>query len=136
MAHLASLLMMHVEHVSVRHTRESISKCAEFAFSCSHFIAAHPRIQPILDEGRPLDTELWHPIASPHYHLPSELSSAVETLESLEVEEPKLLNEDNKWLLGEIYKLRDACNFAIERDLAMVVILSNTLSRPPRRRQK
>lgn len=123
---------MPIEEVSKRHTRDSISESSVKSFGCSHFIAAHPRIKPILDEGTPLDTELWHPIASPHYHLPTVLPRAVETLESLEADEPALRNDQNAWILQEIYKLRDACAYAIEHDLALVVFLSNTLSKPPR----
>lgn len=134
MAHFASLLMMPIEAVVKQHTRDSILECALQTFGCSHFIAAHPRIKPILDEGTPIDTDLWHPIASPHYHLPTDLSSAVETLESLEADEPELRNDQNVWILQEIYKLRDACRYAIAHDLALVVFLSNTLSKHPQKK--
>ena len=99
------------------------------SFGCSHFIAAHPRINPILNEGTPLDTEMWHPIARPHYHLPADLPAAVAILEDVEATEPVI--QKDEWTLAEIHKLRDACDYAIAHGLAMVVFLSNTLSKPP-----
>lgn len=72
--------MMPADKVLQRHTRESISEAATQSFGCSHFIAAHPRINPILNSGTPLDTEMWHPIANPYYHLPVDLPAAIATL--------------------------------------------------------
>lgn len=129
MAHFATLLMMPIGEVAKRHTRESISEAATMSFGCSHFIAAHPRINPILNEGTPLDTEMWHPIARPHYHLPADLPAAVAILEDVEATEPDI--QKDEWILAEIHKLRDACEYAIAHGLAMVVVLSNTLSKPP-----
>ena len=131
MAHFVSLLMMPIGEVSKRHTRDSILASVVQSFGCSHFIAAHPRIRPILDEGKPIDAELWHPITSPHYHLPTNLSAAVNTLEDLENAEPDLRKDE--WTLTEIHKLREACAYGVEHQLAMVVLLSNTLAKPPRK---
>ena len=72
---------------------------------------------------------MWHPIARPHYHLPADLAAAVATLEDVEVTEPDIRKDE--WIISEIHKLRDACAFAIAHGLAMVVFLSNTLSKPP-----
>jgi hypothetical protein len=129
MAHLATLLMVPVGDVVKFHTRETISDAGVASFVCSHFIAAHPRIKAILDEGRPLSTERWHPIVKPHYHLPAELPAAVAVLEDVEATEPDIQRDE--WVLAEIHKLRDACQYGIAHGLAMVVILSNTLSRTP-----
>lgn len=127
MAHFATLLMIPVEEVSKRHTRQSISEAATRSFGCSHFIAAHPRISPILNGGTLLDTEMWHQISRPHYHLPAALPASVATLEDIEATEPDICNDE--WILAEIHKLREACSYAIAHRLAMVVILSNTLSK-------
>ena len=134
MAYFASLLMIPIEEVLKQHTRDTLSESVEHTFGCSHFIAAHPQIKTILNEGTPIDTDLWHPIASPHYHLPLTLPRSIKILESLERSEPELRNDENEWILKEIYKLRDACAYGIEHDLAMVVFLSNTLSKPPKTR--
>jgi hypothetical protein len=133
MAHFATLLMMPVDKVAQHHTRESISDATTQSFGCSHFIAAHPRINPILNAGTPLDTEMWHPIARPHYHLPAVLPAAIATLEDVEATEPDIRKDE--WVLAEIHKLRDACSYAVANGLAMVVFLSNTLSRPPIQRR-
>lgn len=129
MAHFATLLMMPVAEVAKLHTRETIAEAATASFGCSHFIAAHPRVSSILNEGTPLDTEMWHPIASPHYHLPVDLPAAVAILEDVEATEADIRKDE--WVLAEIHKLRDACCFAIAHGLAMVVFLSNTLSKAP-----
>lgn len=121
--------MIPVDKVAQRHTRESISEAATQSFGCSHFIADHPRIDPILNAGTPLDTEMWHPIARPHYHLPAALSVAIVTLEDVEATEAEI--REDEWILCEMHKLRDACSYAAANGLAMVVLLSNTLSRPP-----
>ncbi|MCW1884267.1 hypothetical protein OKA04_05955 [Luteolibacter flavescens] len=131
MAYLSSLLMIPVEEVMKHHTRESISACVTRSFACSHLIAAHPRIKPILDGGTPMNTELWHPIAKPHYHFPEDLPAAIVALDDLVATEPTLHEEE--WTLAEIHKLRDACRYAADHGLAMVVILSNTLSLPTMR---
>jgi hypothetical protein len=120
--------MVPVNEVSKRHTRESISEAATRTFGCSHFIAAHRRINPILNGGTPLDTEMWHPISRPHYHLPAALAASVGTLQDIEATEPEICNDE--WILAEIHKLRDACSYAIAHGLAIVVVLSNTLSKP------
>ena len=133
MAHFATLLMMPFDEVLKRHTRESISEAATRSFGCSHFIAAHPRINPILNAGTPLDTEMWHPIARPHYHLPAALPAAVATLEDIEASEPDVRKDE--WILAEIHKLRDACSYAVAHGLVMVVFLSNTLSMQPIKRR-
>jgi hypothetical protein len=129
MAYFATLLMVPIGDVVKFHTRETISDAGVASFMCSHFIAAHPRIRTILDEGRPLITEMWHPIVSPHYRLPAELPAAVAILEDVEATEPEV--QRDAWVLAEIHKLRDACQYGIAHGLAMVVILSNTLSRTP-----
>jgi hypothetical protein len=127
MAHLATLLMVPVEVVSQVHTRESLASCATHTSHCSHLIAAHPDIRPILDGGTPLQSEMWHPIAKPHYRLPTELPPLIETLR--QVESAEQIQKDD-WMLGEVHKLREACELAIRHGFALVVFLSNTLSRP------
>jgi hypothetical protein len=129
MAHFVTLLMVTVGDVVKFHTRETISDAGVATFGCSYFIAAHPRIKAILDEGTPLTTEMWHPIVRPHYHLPDELPAAVAILEFVEATEPAI--QGDAWVLAEMHKLRDACQYGIAHGLAMVVVLSNTLSRPP-----
>ena len=129
MAHLASLLMIPVEAVSRPHTRESLMSCAVRSSHCSHLIAGHPDIRPILDGGEPLQSEMWHPIARPHYRLPGDLPPLVEILRRIETSDEQITKD--AWGLAEIQRLRETCESAIEHGLALVVFLSNTLSRPP-----
>jgi len=128
MAYLATLLMVPVEAVSRVHIRESLASWVAHSSHCSHFIAAQPDIRPILDAGTPLESEMWHPIAKPHYRLPADLPPLVETLTRVEGSHEI---KGDPWTLGEVRKLREACEWAIQHGLALVVILSNTLSRPP-----
>src|SRR5215469_2991468 len=128
MAHGASLLMVPVNTVSGTHTPESLLSIVVQKSFCSHFIAAHPRIRPILDQGIPLNSEMWHPIAKPHYHLPGDLPPVVATLRELEEKDEQV--KSDAWILGEVRRLREACEYACEHGLALVVFLSNTLSRP------
>jgi inner membrane protein len=123
MAHLASLLLIPVDAVSKSHTRESLVSCAVQTSHCSHLIASHPDIRLILDKGIPLQSEMWHPIAKPHYHLPGELPSIVEKLRHVENSDEPFKNA--AWFRGEIQRLREACESAIEHGLALVVFLSN-----------
>src|SRR4051812_17907027 len=116
MAHLVSLLMVPVEAISRLHTRESLVSCAVRTSYCSHLIASHPDIRPILDGGTPLQSEMWHPIAKPHYRLPSHLTTIVETLRRIENSDEQV-NKDG-WCLAEIRRLREACESAMERGLA------------------
>jgi hypothetical protein len=128
MAHLATLLMIPVEEASKAHTRESLAACVVRSSYCSHFIAVHPDIKPILNEGTPLNSEMWHPIAKPHYRFPSDLPPMIEVLKRVET-----MHEIAKdaWTLAEIRRLREACETAVQSNLLLVVVLSNTLSRPP-----
>ena len=109
MAHLATLLMIPVEEASKPHTRESLAACVVRSSHCSHFIAAHPDIKPILNAGTPLQSELWHPIAKPHYRFPSDLPPLVEVLKHVETTDE--IAKD-AWTLGEIRKLRETCETA------------------------
>src|SRR5215472_15514866 len=127
MAHLATLLMVPVDAVSRAHTRESLASCVAHSSHCSHFIAAHPQIRPILEDGTPLHSEMWHPVAKPHYRLPSDLPRVVATLRQVESSE---IGED-PWTLSEVQRLREACEYAIDHELAVVVYFSNTLSKRP-----
>jgi hypothetical protein len=128
MAYLATLLLVPVEAVSRVHTRESLASCVAHSSHCSHFIAFHADIGPFLDGGTPLQSEMWHPIAKPHYRLPSELYPFVDTLRRLESDEQI---KNDSWTLAEVRKLREACVLSIQHGMALVIILSNTLSRPP-----
>ncbi len=129
MAHLATLLMVPVDALSRAHTRESLASCVAHSSHCSHFIAAHPQIRPILEEGTPLRSEMWHPVAKPHYRLPSDLPRVVATLRQVESSDQRI--SADAWTLSEIRRLREACEYAIDHELAVVVYFSNTLSRPP-----
>jgi len=129
MAHGASLLMVPVDAVSGTHTRESLLSIVAHKSFCSHFIAAHPRIRPILDQGTPLNSEMWHPIAKPHYRLPGDLPPVIATLRELEQTDESVKSDE--WVLGEVGRIREACEYACDHGLALVVFLSNTLSRPP-----
>ena len=129
MAHLASLLMVSVDAVLSTQTRESLIAAAAQTSHCSHFIAAHGEIRPILNEGVPLKSEMWHPIAAPHYRLPVDLPPVVATLCKLEETDEHV--KGDAWVLAEVRRLREACEYAFEHGLALVVLLSNTLSRPP-----
>lgn len=129
MAHLASLLMVPVEAISREHTRESLVSCAVMTSHCSHLIAAHPDIRLVLDGGIPLRSEMWHSIAPPHYHLPSDLPPLVEALRRIENSDEEI--KKDAWYLGEVRRLREACESAIRHGFALVVLLSNTLSKPP-----
>jgi hypothetical protein len=129
MAHLASLLMVPVDAVLRTQTRESLVACAAHSSHCSHFIAAHREIRPILNEGAPLKSEMWHPIAAPHYRLPADLPPVVAALRKLEETDEHV--KGDAWVLAEVRRLREACEYAFEQGLALVVLLSNTLSRPP-----
>jgi hypothetical protein len=134
MAHLASLLMVPVEAVFSAQTRESLFSSAAHGSHCSHFIASHPIIRPILDVGVPLKSEMWHPIAKPHYRLPADLRPIVATLRDLEETDEQI--KSDSWVLGEVRRLREACEFAVAHELALLVLLSNTLSRPPMPRKR
>jgi hypothetical protein len=129
MAHGASLLTVPVDAVFRTHTRESLLSIVAHKSFCSHFIAFHPRIRPILDQGIPLNSEMWHPIAKPHYRLPGDLASIVATLRELEETDEQVKSDG--WIMGEVRRLREACEYACDHSLALVVFLSNTLSRPP-----
>jgi len=120
-----------VEVVSQVHIRESLVSCVTHIFHCSHLIAVYLDIRPILDgdsAAAPLQSEMWHPIAKPHYRLPTELPPLIETLR--QVESAEQIQKDD-WTLGELHKLREACELAIQHGFALVVFLSNTLSKPP-----
>jgi hypothetical protein len=51
----------------------------------------------------------------------------VATLRQVESSE---ISED-PWTLSEVQRLREACEYAIDHELAVVVYFSNTLSKPP-----
>lgn len=128
MAYLASLLAVPVEILRDEHTRDSILKTAKKCFHCSHFISNHLQIRPILNEGTPLKSKMWHPITKPHYILPVELPPIIESLRI--VADDDQIKTDS-WTLAEIRKLGEACEYALDHNLALVIILSNTLSQPP-----
>ena len=75
---------------------------------------------------------MWHPIAKPHYRLPADLPPLVALLR--EIEDSGDIKKDT-WTLGEVRKLREGCEYAIQHGLALAVLLSNTLSKPPMKRK-
>src|SRR5712671_5257536 len=108
MACSATLLMLPVEAISRLHTRESLGACAAHSVQCSNFIAAHPEIRWILNHGTPLQSEMWHPIARPHYRLPADLPPLVNTLKGIEA---SFEVSQDAWTLGEVRKLREGCEW-------------------------
>jgi hypothetical protein len=126
MAHGAALLLVPVDVLSGTLTRESLVSGAIYTSHCSHLIAVHPEIRTILDEGIPVQSEMWHPIAKPHYRLPQDLPPIVVSLKLLVVSDEHL--KADAWYAGEVRRLIEACELAIQHGLALVVLLSGTLS--------
>jgi len=134
MAYLATLLLVPVDALSGSHTRESLVSSAMHSSHCSHLIAVHPQIRPILDEGIPVQSQMWHPIAKPHYRLPLDLPPIVTSLKNLVASDEHI--KSDAWTVGEIRRLIEACEFAIQHGLGLVVLLSNTLSKPPMKKKE
>jgi len=88
--------------------------------TCSHYMAGHPVMRELLDDGHPLDGAT-HRFINPHYRLPEELPRIINTLEVL----LKTDFKDDEWSTNEVKGFIQACQIAKKSSHSLLVTYSH-----------
>lgn len=91
--------------------------------TCSHYLAAHPEMRRLLDEGHPIDGAS-HPFVDPHYLNPAELAATIRQLKHIRETDFK----DDEWSQKNVDGFIAACSACMQSNTAMIVALNDRMS--------